>query len=232
MSAGPEGGDADRDLRAAEYVLGTLPPAERAAFAIERSIDPAAEAAARAWESRLAPLDAAAPEVRPDARVWARIAAALPGAVAANDDDRVGALTRKLRFWRGAAAAGGLLAAGLALAVGAGLLRPQPAGRYIAVVQSGGAQPALIVSVDTATGTAQVRPVEAAAPAGRSLELWYVAAGAAPRSLGLVGAAPGRVAVPGADASGVLAVSSEPPGGSPTGQPTGPVLYTGKLIRE
>jgi anti-sigma-K factor RskA len=28
----------------------------------------------------------------------------------------------------------------------------------------------------------------------------------------------------------VFAVSLEPEGGSPTGQPTGPVLFTGKLI--
>jgi anti-sigma-K factor RskA len=30
----------------------------------------------------------------------------------------------------------------------------------------------------------------------------------------------------------VLAVSVEPPGGSPTGQPTGPVVYTGKLLAD
>jgi anti-sigma-K factor RskA len=30
---------------------------------------------------------------------------------------------------------------------------------------------------------------------------------------------------------GVLAVSLEPPGGSPSGAPTGPVLYQGKMIR-
>ena len=28
-----------------------------------------------------------------------------------------------------------------------------------------------------------------------------------------------------------LAVSLEPPGGSPTGQPTGPVLYTGPCVK-
>jgi anti-sigma-K factor RskA len=30
---------------------------------------------------------------------------------------------------------------------------------------------------------------------------------------------------------GVLAVSLEPPSGSPTGLPTGPVLFQGKVIR-
>jgi anti-sigma-K factor RskA len=37
---------------------------------------------------------------------------------------------------------------------------------------------------------------------------------------------------PGASPDGVIAVSVEPPGGSPSGQPTGPVIYTGKLIAE
>jgi anti-sigma-K factor RskA len=31
-------------------------------------------------------------------------------------------------------------------------------------------------------------------------------------------------------ASGVLAVSLEPAGGSPTGSPTGPVLYQGRIL--
>ncbi len=31
---------------------------------------------------------------------------------------------------------------------------------------------------------------------------------------------------------GSLAVSVEPKGGSPTGSPTGPVIYSGKLVRD
>lgn len=103
------------------------------------------------------------------------------------------------------------------------------------MVTSGGAAPALIVSIDTASGTARVRPVAAEAPAGGSLELWYVGAGQAPKSLGLIGRDAQRLALPaGADslAAGTFAVSAEPAGGSPTGQPTGPVVYSGKLIRE
>jgi anti-sigma-K factor RskA len=41
---------------------------------------------------------------------------------------------------------------------------------------------------------------------------------------------PGGGAVPGTFARGTqLLVSLEPKGGSPTGQPTGPVIYGGKL---
>ena len=31
-------------------------------------------------------------------------------------------------------------------------------------------------------------------------------------------------------AGGLLAVSVEPPGGSPSGAPTGPIVYTGELV--
>jgi len=231
----------DPDLRAAEYVLGTLPADERARIARERRTDPAVEAAVRAWERRLGPLSLVVPEVAPGPWVWHGIARSLRGPVAATgepviaaNDNRLAALTRSVRRWRLATAGAGLAAAALALIVASGpLLRRAEPSRYVAVVQSGGALPALIVSVDVAGGTAQVRPVAARAPEGRSLELWYVGAGQAPRALGLVGGEATRLALPaGAGADGVLAVSVEPPGGSPTGQPTGQVLYTGTLIRE
>jgi len=234
MSGGPtgDGPASDPDLRAAEYVLGTLPAEERVRVERARLSDPGVEAAVRAWERRLAPLSLAVPEAAPAPRAWEGIARRLPGAAA--NDNRLAALTRSVRRWRLATAGAGLAAAGLALALLSGpLLRGAEPARYVAVVQSGGALPALIVSVDVARGTAQVRPVAAQAPEGRSLELWYVGAGQAPRTLGLVGDAGARLSLPAGTApDGVLAVSVEPPGGSPTGQPTGQVIYTGKLIRE
>ncbi|MDR7038420.1 anti-sigma-K factor RskA [Methylobacterium sp. BE186] len=232
MSAGQEGREPGED-RAGEYVLGTLTLAERVAFARDLARDPALVQAVRDWERRLGPLSLVAPEIRPGPHVWERIARALPGGAAANDN-RVRALTRRLRLWQGGAAAAALAAAGLALVI----LSPRPerpdGARYVAVVTSGGAAPALLVSIDTATGQAAVRPVAAETPAGHSLQLWYVGTDAVPKPLGLIGADAARLPLPaGARAGeGVFAVSVEPPGGSPTGLPTGPVVYTGKLIRE
>ena len=51
-----------------------------------------------------------------------------------------------------------------------------------------------------------------------------------PASLGVI-PAEGKVVPPGIKAGTMLLVSLEPKGGSPTGQPTGPVLYAGKLSR-
>ncbi|MDF2599708.1 MAG: hypothetical protein K0Q54_2531 [Methylobacterium brachiatum] len=231
MSGGLDDPASDPDLRAAEYVLGTLDPGERAEMARAITTDAGAAARVRAWERRLSPLLSAIPPVAPPPRVRAALLRAL-GARSAGAPDPLAHLRRQVRRWRIATAGTGLLAAGLALFVAIGS-RPEPeGGRYLAVVQGGGALPALIVRVDTRTGTAQVRPVGAEAPAGRSLQLWYVGA-EGPKPLGLVGADASRVSLPqGASPDGVLAVSVEPPGGSPSGQPTGPVVYTGKLIAE
>jgi anti-sigma-K factor RskA len=236
VSAGAAGPD-DRDLRAAEYVLGTLSASERAAFELERTVDPMSAAAVRAWENRLAPLVLVIPKEQPSQRVWDAIVRALPGGAA--NDNRVRDLSRQVRRWRLATAGAGLVAAGLGLfvALSPRLLPPSapPAGaRYVAVVTSGGALPALIVNIDTATGTASVRPVSAETPAGRSLQLWYVGTGEAPKPLGLIGTDASRIPLPDAakTGQGVFAVSVEPPGGSPTGQPTGQVIYTGQLIRD
>lgn len=237
MSGGPF--DSDSEFRAAEYVLGTLPSDERAAMAAELARDPVAEARVRDWERRLAPLSLAVPDENPPPRLWSAIQQALPGPSAIAhpaNDNRIAALAAKVRRWRMTATGTGLIAAGLALfvAVGPRPSEPDARGRYVAVVTSGGDLPALIVSVDTASGTAQVRPVAAKAPDGNSLQLWYVGADKTPKPIGLVGPGASRIALPaGTNGSeGLIAVSVEPKGGSPTGQPTGQVVYTGRLIRD
>jgi anti-sigma-K factor RskA len=66
----------------------------------------------------------------------------------------------------------------------------------------------------------------------RAFELWAIAGGP-PRPLGLLRPAGGERLVLAAGTvprDGVLAVSLEPAGGSPTGLPTGPVLYQGKIL--
>jgi anti-sigma-K factor RskA len=221
----------EQDMRAAEYVLGTLDARERAALEREAGRDPGMASRIREWERRLAPLTGAVPPVEPPSRVREALLRALPD-VTGQARGELRLLRRQVRRWQVAAAGSGLLAAGLTLFVAVGPSRSPGGGRYLAVVQGDGALPALIVRVDTQTGLAQVRPVGADAPAGRSLELWYVGAGGA-KPLGLVGAAPSQVKLPhGLAPDGVIAVSVEPLGGSPSGQPTGPVIYTGKLIAE
>jgi anti-sigma-K factor RskA len=87
---------------------------------------------------------------------------------------------------------------------------------------------------DAATGTLLLDRAAGAPASGRALELWLIAGDADPVSLGVLPEARrSALSVP-ADLrdrlrDGVLAVSDEPPGGSPTGLPTGAVLATGAV---
>ncbi|MGF7150871.1 anti-sigma-K factor RskA [Sphingomonas zeicaulis] len=72
---------------------------------------------------------------------------------------------------------------------------------------------------------------------GKSAELWVIPAGGQPVSLGLV--RPGEMNTltiraeirPMINGEATLAISIEPSGGSPTGQPTGPVVAAGRVTR-
>jgi anti-sigma-K factor RskA len=212
----------EREMLAGELVLGTLGADEyREAKALLAS-DPVFAAAVAQWEVRLAPLAAAVPPVEPPAHLRARILHAI-GAGA-----EIIRLRRQIRLWRVAAAAGGALAAGLAALV-IWLAQPLPQERYVAVLQPDGQGPAFIASVDVAAGTISVRRVQAETPQGKSFELWAVGGGRdRPQSLGIIDTAVRSDVRLSPDT--VLAISLEPAGGSPTGQPTGPVLYTGQLV--
>lgn len=238
----------DMDGLAAEYVIGTLGAAERAAFALRLSGDAAARRAVAAWERRLAPLELATEPVSPPDHLWSRIAAAIDAAppsgrnvgrdAAIVDLAAVAMLRRSRDRWRRGAAVLGSLAAVLLIFVAVRDLRvgrsgPDPI--FVAAVNRGGDKPALIVRVDMRTRQVLVRPVAAPTPEGHSLELWYIGAGSAPRSLGLVSGKIEDRLIPAdarADGAATFAVSVEPPGGSPTGGPTGAVVYSGQLVRE
>lgn len=219
------------DTRAAEYVLGTLDRDERAAFERALALSPQLRGAVLAWEKRLAPLLDSTPAVAPPPALIDRIEAALP----AGQGETIVALRRAAQRWRRVALAASALAAALGFVVVDRVLRPpQASGTYVAAINRGGDRPALIVRVDLATGMVFVRPVAAETPAGKSLELWYIGRGAAPKSMGLVATGAERLALPrGADVEqATFAVTIEPEGGSPTGGPTGPVVYSGQLVRE
>lgn len=229
------------DITAAEFVLGTLPADERARFAARLGAEPELRAAVQQWQARLAPLDDAVPEEAPGPALWRGLEGSIAPqgleAVQAVPGSNVVQLRRRVNFWRGATLATGALAAALAGFVVIDRLSVDPdpaAGRYVAVVDTGGREPALIAEVDTTTGIIRVRSLQAQTPPGQSLELWHIAEGHEPRSLGVLQAdADAQTIQDVASAgpvNGVIAVTVEPEGGSPTGDPTGPVVYSGRLI--
>ena len=113
-----------------------------------------------------------------------------------------------------------------------------PAGAsYVAAVTAKGAEPALLVTIDAATGRAIVRAIGLTPPVRKSLELWYIGEGRDPQSLGLVaGDARREMPLGPMMARGdrlnasTFAVTAEPEGGAPAGKPTGAIIYSGKPL--
>jgi len=223
---------------AAEYVLGTLSDAEAQSVARQLETDQDLRALVTWWEQRLAPMAALNDRVPAPDALWSRIEAHLPAArdlAASAESAAVVELRGALRRWRTAAAGFALLAASLAF-VGIAIdrhYRRDLGASYIAVVNRGGDQPALIVRVDVPARKISVRPLAAEAPSGRSLELWYIGKDHAPLSMGVVEKAE-QMPLPAAFAAenASFAVTLEPPGGSPNGNPTGPIVYSGQLLKE
>jgi len=186
-----------------------------------------------------------APDLKPQLRT--------PLYLPETESSQLQSLARRVRRWRLAAAAGSLVAIALAvlMALGAAPDRtalrallpeasrptpPAPVTRLVAVLQQEPSSPAFLLTIDPAARTLTVRRVAAKAQAGHSYELWVRAAQAKPRALGLVGDAvytqqplPPDFNVD-AMRGARYEISFEPTGGSKSGAPSGPILFTGTLV--
>lgn len=221
------------DRLAAAYVAGTLRAGARRRFEALLSGHPMLRAAVVQWQRRLMPLTAVIEPVTPPASVWKRIEAHV-GVAPAMAAPRH--FWQQLSFWRGLTG----LATVAALSLGLLLAVPGPVQPPIVIVleatgnsANGAIVPASFVAGISGDGRAVVtRPLtHVNLEASRSLELWALPVQGAPRSLGVIstqGATVARRADQMKGAAG-LAVTLEPAGGSPTGQPTGPILFVGKL---
>jgi len=215
------------ELSAAEYALGVLAGAERAAAAQRVARDRAFAALVAAWEERFAPWAAEIPEVAPPPQVWERIAAQLPGAQRQRPR-----FWQSLVFWRGFGIVSALAAACLAV-----LLYLSTASQQVALVASieGEGQRIFVAVIDVKRAAITVVPAAYRPDPTRVPELWLVPPGGKPLPLGVLPSdRPTQIALSATFADHArrdanLAVSLEPPGGSPTGQPTGPVIGSGKL---
>jgi anti-sigma-K factor RskA len=219
-----------RDRLAAEYVLGTLQGRARQRFARLLHADADIRNSVRDWEARLLPFAEHLPPVKPPERVWRTIQARL------FPQEKRGAFA-SLAWWRGLALAASL--AVLALGTLLILQRETPAPQnYVALLSDDQSRPVLYATAERNGRWLDVRALgPIALPAGRSLELWALPQQGGPRSLGLVAprgttrlelrteADAALTSVP------AMAISIEPPGGSPTGAPTGPVVYKGSVLK-
>jgi anti-sigma-K factor RskA len=230
-----------RAALAAEKALRLLAGSEARDASKLQASDPEFASEVARWRGRLAPLLDEVDEVSPPHEMWTRIATATGTAT-----DNVVRLRRSAARWRAAAAGMTALAASLGF-----LLLQQPRSAPAPVsVQRPAAPPMVAVLGDS---DQKMKLVASWDPAARQLvlaaagnmladerhshELWVIPAGGKPRSLGTLPASK-QAHMQLADAlarllqqGATIAVSVEPRGGSPTGQPTGPVIASGPLDR-
>ncbi|HET8611365.1 MAG TPA: anti-sigma factor [Sphingomonas sp.] len=235
----------DDDLLAAELALGVLRGEERVAVEARRAADPAFAVLVAAWEGRFAPLLAAVPEIEPPAGLWSAIERATAASPPVSDLV-LARMKRQRDLWRGY---GGLVSVAAAALLVVVVSRPiplapspsiettRPSAMMSATLAMDDGKPALVISYEPGSRSLVITEVGMPPADGHSHELWLIGADGKPVAIGVMGGAGGEthrmpmpvhVAVPIGSAP-TLAISIEPPGGSPTGQPTGPVIAKGAL---
>ena len=242
----------DDDLLAGEYVLGVLDADARAAAKRRLEGDLAFAARVARWDAHFSPWLLRVDAVEPGAHVWPRIRTTLGWS--AVEGSRKG-LWNNAAFWRGTTA---LAVAASVFAVAIGVWRtPEavaPLPPPVVVVQQppaaeeAAALPVTVLATDDGnTGwiarvapdrskvlmVPKPRPVDAG---GKVNELWIIASGEAPRSLGFVSndkahsidiPATLRDAVA---AGAIFAVTLEPEQGLPHAAPSGPIVAKGEIL--
>ena len=239
----------DREMLAAEYALGTLRGSERAQLEAELVRDPELRRLVAQWEERLLPLAITVAPIEPSPDLWARIAAATepsnaPSPLSVRQAPwlvRPSLATRlweSLLLWRSLAAVA--VTAAVMFAVLAVTPPPPSQPVLIAALQDISklrrGEPAftvLILSPEQAivTSVDGMRP-----PTDKVFQLWALRGQSALVSLGLIehgGLIPLSLEQEQSSrlhSGDMLEVSLEPPGGSPTDQPTGPIVFAGILL--
>lgn len=226
---------------AAEYVLGVLGAEERRAVEARIAEDATFAREVEEWEGRLGGMASYVSPATPPAHTWYRIQASLgeqpQGAAAAPVS-----IWQSVAFWRSFSIGSSVLAAACVAALVYVGMRPAPVGppREPLLATLTGTQtkmPNFVATVGADGQSLTIVPAALLTSDKRSMELWLIPQGGKPASLGLI--APGqpvRINIPPellrqVGSGATLAVSLEPPGGSPTGQPTGEVIAHGSLTR-
>lgn len=217
------------NVLAGEYVLGLLEPGQHREVSAALATNHILRSAIAFWEEQLHPLSSLAAPGEPPADLWSKIAMRLDAMPRAGTT----------RWWNRPApwrwVAGGFAAAAAVLLLYIALGGAPATPNYIAMLHSPQQQDQTRFVATVGRGGLTIRTLAATSPpAGRAYELWAIApGGATPQALGIIpqnGVL--RVASPPPDVrlGGTLAISLEPPGGSPDPhKPSGPVVFVGAV---
>jgi anti-sigma-K factor RskA len=223
----PEGGD---DMIAAEYVLGTLPSAERVVVSERIRTERAFARLVDEWTTRLSPLDDAYGEMYAPESVKKAVDAKLFAGAAASAQG----FWQNLYFWRALTFAA-MAVAGVAILPNLRTSGPDlPAlPPIIAPMQSDTGEVRFVALYQPGSDEIRISRVKAEKGADRDYELWLVDDGAKPQSMGVIpdlGEVRLKVKaefIAKINAGDAFAVSVEPTGGSPTGEASGPIIAVG-----
>ncbi|HWI80680.1 anti-sigma factor [Ramlibacter sp.] len=250
------------DRLAAAYGLGSLRGRARRRFEAQARQIPGLRALALAWQERFAAMTELQPGQQPSANVWRRIENALAHereGRALQAQRR--APSRSWRGFAIAGAFATLAAVAVSVSLFTRLgerddvvarlerdrqalsqqnvqlasqVQAAPDIRYVAMLSDDRSAPSVLVTFDPKHNTLTLKRLgNYDEGAEKSLQLWALPPGGAPRSLGVLPqgavarltAAENQVQVP------ALAISLEPKGGVPAGSgPTGPVLFKGAVV--
>ncbi len=230
--------DRPDEVLAAEYVLGLIEGPDLGAVERRLRSDASFALEVETWRTRFAEFDQSAESHPIGDNLWRKIEQALPAAASASVPRRSSWrewLWNSLPALRATAAGASLAALVLAVALGAAMRQAGRAPTMIAVLLDGD-RPGAVVEV-FADGRATLMPISnIPVPLGRALQVWTLPSKErGPVSVGLmeqVQTLPLTLtAVPQPGPDQLFEITLEPAGGSPTGRPTGPILFKGNTAR-
>lgn len=233
----------DKEMLAAEYVIGTLDDAERAEVAARRQRESDLDEAINEWDERMSPLLARVGDAVPRADLFESIqekieAGRSPDGAAKEAVADITVLQSRISRWRMAAISASAVAAGLAgFILYKDALQPPVDQRFVAVFQEGDQPPQFVLSINLETRVLKIRPVAAKSHPGKTYQLWIKAdpLGPDPKSLGLLDRPENPTSKqlqqfdPDLLQRATFGISLEEEGGSKSGKPSPGALH-GKLI--
>jgi len=219
-----------QNLLAGEYVLGLLRGPARRRFERLAMGSRTLSAEVTAWEGRFAQWALRLKPIEPPGYVEWR----LMGRVRAESRPRGERLRNT--FWRSWAVAATVVLAVIIVTEKSTPPAQQKAAEFALMADAKG-NPLWLISVHPEANRVDMKAVTPnPVPAGKSYELWMIPDGGKPVPMGLMNETGQASETISADlvkrlaGAKALAISLEPQGGSPTGQPTGPVLWVAPLV--
>ena len=225
---------------AGDYVLGQMPIHARRRFQQLMNERPYLQQAVQRWEQRLNPLVSELPERKPPRRVWHSIRTEVIALEKRKRPEQKRNVWESILIWRTATIITAVTL--MATLLFTNIMPPQPPipmmPSYVAVLANEENKPMFVAAANEEPMQMTIKMMkDVQMPSDKDFELWCRMEGSDElRSMGVL-AHNEETTFPltetdwrtfGSTTS--LAISVEPKGGSPTGNPTGPVMYQGEFV--